>query len=485
MAQIGYADFIKVLNVSNPLDWVPGLEVRTDGIWIVPPHNDDDCTPAERAVLSEHPENDLSKPALPFPCDHQQLEKFLSWLGMPLEVFIGIDKANDLRAKWEVSSNEPLTMGKLSCLKQGAIYPRQYTGRQVIERFHLLDFEIFDLLKKGLQAYTDTGKKIVDSDSLPRGRRQSLDQVEANQRAKINAGSVLGGSCRRWSEDEIKSQAKRIYNSQCLEILNPPKDCYPFSFTLPDHDKSRKEAISTALGFIFKPKDVEEYEQAQGIGPSLSPTQQTEPNRPTETTTQAGQRKSDQDNAFNFFKKNPGDYWHVGFDEDGKDVMIKHLTGLIYISYLLEKPGSAISCRELYRAASGKEAANFMSEGEAISEGLNIGSFRQPASDNKALANIRKEYDNLRVELRYAGVEEREEIEEKMEKLKPYLTTRDIHDPNDKKAQVNIKKRLDTAYDAINKTDMKNLARHLQDFIKPDGAFGLKYTGSFTWTITR
>src|SRR5512145_1729876 len=89
MTQIGYADFIRVFNVHNPLDWVPGLEVRTDGIWVVSPCRDDDCTSGERACLAEHPGNDLSKPALPFPCDHHQLEKFLSWLGMPLEVFIG------------------------------------------------------------------------------------------------------------------------------------------------------------------------------------------------------------------------------------------------------------------------------------------------------------------------------------------------------------------------------------------------------------
>lgn len=37
MAQIGFADFIIILNVHDPLDWVPGLEVRTDGIWVVQP----------------------------------------------------------------------------------------------------------------------------------------------------------------------------------------------------------------------------------------------------------------------------------------------------------------------------------------------------------------------------------------------------------------------------------------------------------------
>lgn len=197
-------------------------------------------------------------------------------------------------------------MEKWAWLIQGAINPRKYTGRQVVERFRLLDFEIFDLLKKGLQAYTDTGKRVVDSDSLPKGKRWSLEFIEGTERAKQNARVICGPGLslgRSWSENEIKREAKRIYDRQPLEILNPPKDCFPFSFTLPDYDKSRKEAISTALGFLFKPKDVEEFEQAQGIkpiGPSFSPTPQTERNKSTEITTPEDKQE---------------DYWATQFPE--------------------------------------------------------------------------------------------------------------------------------------------------------------------------
>jgi len=499
MKQIGYADFIRVLNVHDPLDWVPGLEVRTDGIWVISPCSDDDCTPEERATLAEHPENDLSKPALPFPCDHQQLDKFLLWLGMPLEVFIS--------EKW-------------------------WPGQDLVKEYGLQGFQLFELLKDGVRARTITGLEVVNEDELERRGRESLAELERIEFLKEGAaqsGIVMtrhgfaGTRPPKRSDDKIRKAAQIAFEKQPKDVLVIPDGCEAISYSLSyDDDKKRMAAIFRAVGFLYNSADVIKYMWAHNIKPlesSPSPEQIEKLEKrspclqkekviqqdciPDLTTMNAAsvevsvakcngkisetsfeeQKKSDQINAVNFFKKNPGEYWHVRFDEDGKDVMIKHLDGLLYISFLLEKPGSAISCQELYRAASGKEAANVMSEDVAISEGLNIGSGRQPVNDNKALAAIRREYANLQVELECTGMEEREKIEEKVEKIKPYLTTRDISDPNDKKAQVNVKKRLDTAYNAISKTGMTNLTRHLQDFIKPDGAFGLIYTGSLTWTI--
>lgn len=39
-------------------------------------------TSSERAALSEHPDKDLNKPALPFPCALSQLQAFLEWAGL-------------------------------------------------------------------------------------------------------------------------------------------------------------------------------------------------------------------------------------------------------------------------------------------------------------------------------------------------------------------------------------------------------------------
>ena len=449
MAQIGYAAFIRIFNVLNPADWVPGLEVRTDGIWIVPPSNDVDCTPEERAILSEHPENDLSKPALPFPCDYHRLEKFLSFLGMPLEVFIG--------DKW-------------------------YPGQDLVKEYGLQNFQLFDLLREGVRARTVTGLEVVNEDELEKQGRKSLEElerIEFIEEGKARTGTVLtgrgpvGNRFTKRTDDEIKRAARHAFEMQPKNVLVIPNGCEAISYSLSYNDNTKRmEAICRAAGFLYKTVDVIKYMWDQNIvpvGSSILPEKQKE---------------LEPNNAANFFKKSPGDYWHVRFDEDGRDVMIKHLDGLFYISYLLEKPGSIISCQKLYQAVSGKDAANAMSKDVAISEGLNIGSSSQPVYGERELALFREEYDNLKVELQSAGMEEREEIEEKLKQLKPCLTRRNFPESNEKKMQVNIRKRLDTAYKAIKKAKMHKLAKHLQDHIKPDGAFGLCYLGSITWEIT-
>ena len=449
MAQIGYAGFIKILNVLNPANWVPGLEVRADGIWIVPPSNDDDCTPEERAILSEHPENDLSKPALPFPCDHDRLERFLSWLGMPLEVFIG--------DKWSL-------------------------GQNLVKEYGLQNFQLFDFLKEGVRARTVTGLEVVNEDELERRGRKSLaelERIEFLEEGNAKTGIVITGSgplgtrSPERTVDEIKRAARLAFEKQPKNVLVIPNGCEAISYSLSYNDNTKRmEAICRATGFQYKTIDVIKYmwdQNIESVGSSLLTEKQKE---------------SEQINAVNFFKKNPGDYWHIRFDEDGKDVRIKHLDGLFYISYLLEKPGSTISCQKLYRDVSGKDAAIVMSEDLAISEGLYIGYSKQAISDPKTRKICLEKYQELQEKLPNAGMEEQEEIEAEMKKLMPYLTRRNIPEPNEKKVQVNIRKRLDTAYKAIKKAKMHKLAKHLQDHIRPDGAFGLCYFGSITWEIT-
>jgi hypothetical protein len=168
--------------------------------------------------------------------------------------------------------------------------PGYYTGQYFVTQLGIKGFELFDLMKKGLQAYTSTGKKVVDSDPLPRGKRQSLDQVEANQRAKQNArvigepGSSSGSPC---SEDDIKWSARRIYNNQSLEILNPPKNCVLMSFTLPINDERANEVISKVLWFQFRSVDVvkfaNEYSKIHSFLPEETETEPTDPSAPSKS----------------------------------------------------------------------------------------------------------------------------------------------------------------------------------------------------------
>jgi hypothetical protein len=64
------------------------------------------------------------------------------------------------------------------------------------------------------------------------------------------------------------------------------------------------------------------------------------------------------------------------------------------------------------------------------------------------------------------------------------MKERSFADPDKKKLQSNIKKRLADAYEALLKNGMKKLDKHLRDNIKPDGKYGLWYLGHIRWDIT-
>lgn len=187
----------------------------------------------------------------------------------------------------------------------------------------------------------------------------------------------------------------------------------------------------------------------------------------------------------NFFARE-GDMWHIGFE--GQTIRIRHLDGLQYITYLLERPGKSISCRELYQAMSGKKPDKIMPEGSAIDEGLYTGHNKQNVSDYDAKRDYWKLWQKLQDDFDNAedspeGEMMKKESKKKQDEITPYLKDRTIADPNDKKAQVNIRKRLDTAYKAIRKAPLEKLEKHLQNHIKPDGALGLSYSGTHNWDI--
>ncbi len=79
---IQYADFIQLCKVDDPSDWAPNFRVAHDGVWVVPPPDDADLLPSERAVLSEHPSRNLSIPALTFPCSLEEFHEFILWSGL-------------------------------------------------------------------------------------------------------------------------------------------------------------------------------------------------------------------------------------------------------------------------------------------------------------------------------------------------------------------------------------------------------------------
>lgn len=186
--------------------------------------------------------------------------------------------------------------------------------------------------------------------------------------------------------------------------------------------------------------------------------------------------------AANFFTRE-GDLWHIGFM--GQAARIKHLDGLLYIGYLLERPGSSKDS-DLYQAVSGKTQGEAMPEGAAKDADLYADQGAQVIITAKDKQCIQEQWNELNDKLLSAGIEEREEIQEKINKLAPYVNTkiRNFADPNDKKLQSNITNRLKDAYAAIHNKGLKAMAAHLEKHITTDGAYGRYYNGSLPWVIT-
>ena len=82
MIIIGYDDFLRLCRVDNPMNIGCGFRMNSDGVWVDLPSDDVDLFFEERAVLSEHPSHDLSKPALAFPCSLEEFNAFILWGGL-------------------------------------------------------------------------------------------------------------------------------------------------------------------------------------------------------------------------------------------------------------------------------------------------------------------------------------------------------------------------------------------------------------------
>lgn len=72
----GYSDFIFLFRVDDPADLAPGLEVRSDGVYVKPMDDASLLHWSERAVLAVHRTGNLSEPTMPFPFSLSDLKEF-------------------------------------------------------------------------------------------------------------------------------------------------------------------------------------------------------------------------------------------------------------------------------------------------------------------------------------------------------------------------------------------------------------------------
>lgn len=119
--QITYSDFVRLFRVERA-EFEPGLEVRQDGVWIKISGDNDLLTPEERAAESEHPQGDLTKPALSLPCDLQKLKNFVEWAGLAgyVDAFVLAELVMANNAEWTAAGDKEYVSDNLRVMKQAA-----------------------------------------------------------------------------------------------------------------------------------------------------------------------------------------------------------------------------------------------------------------------------------------------------------------------------------------------------------------------------
>lgn len=182
---LGYDDFVRLFNVTDPRDFAPGLVVRTDGVYVIPPPDDVYLTPEERATLTDHPMGNLSEPALPLPCPLATLEAFADryGLGCAVDPFVMMTVVN--RLTWTHAQIEHQT-------SQGFI-------RDFLPGLMRLRGE----LRRQYEIETNDSKKVVQRDVLDRMNAilATIDNPDADFDGTTAPAADAGGRASARSEN--------------------------------------------------------------------------------------------------------------------------------------------------------------------------------------------------------------------------------------------------------------------------------------------
>ncbi|MEW6673059.1 MAG: hypothetical protein AB1427_15250, partial [Thermodesulfobacteriota bacterium] len=143
---------------------------------------------------------------------------------------------------------------------------RWYTGNELVERWGIQPFELYEFMKNGFQAYTHHGKKIIDKkDCIVEVKPFSLESWEKIIRGKFAATSVFPVGVRgvvKPTDHEIKQLAKRTIEGQPkFKTIPPPPDCIAIDFSIPGNPTEANKKIFEALQYRFKATDVEAFER--------------------------------------------------------------------------------------------------------------------------------------------------------------------------------------------------------------------------------
>ena len=149
----------------------------------------------------------------------------------------------------------------------------EFSGNDLIIRWEIRGFQLFDYLEKGLlQPYdvttgnmiidrnTDHGKKIMESFKHTPSFTVKEQERKQRENQRKDYGFVYSGR-------RAKRKAQALYNSHIVRLNN----CIQESFTLSRDEKDAVKQIRKARRWVFKTDDVLRFEQDRGLYKSNNP----------------------------------------------------------------------------------------------------------------------------------------------------------------------------------------------------------------------
>lgn len=247
-------------------------------------------------------------------------------------------------------------------------------------------------------------------------------------------------------------------------------------------------------------RDTEKYD----LPPCLSTISQAEPSSsepdkvPAVSTSRVSPDKEiieagkEPESQYSFTKE--GDFWRVRYGSE--TATIRDLKGIKYIAILLSKRHEFISCIKLYQAVNPTPTSG-MTQDESIKHGLNTDKSRENNPQRKTTLAYKDKikeqyYERERIES-LPDHERTPEDEMSLQQINKELdallkaqkeTGNENANIKSKNAQSNINKSINIIYGKFKKNGLKNLTKHLKPNIKPDGEYGLSYSGILDWKIS-
>jgi hypothetical protein len=227
----------------------------------------------------------------------------------------------------------------------------------------------------------------------------------------------------------------------------------------PEHESDLEKVTDFLDHYLYLISDVKVIEDRF----RLAQRSESEKNEHPETHEPA--RRSD------YLFRKTGDFWQIRFK--GVDIgPIRHVDGLSYLAQYLTSPGVNIPDRSFFQGN-----GDAMSESAAIQNGLHTDHRPQEISTPEAMKQYAAEYHKLQQEYDDAESDlERAEIEKEMNQILPHLKNRNFTNPDDKKCQANISRRIKTALGKL----PADFAQYLKDTITTDN-YGRIYRGAERW----